>query len=83
MSVALQPLIANILIKLEPEPPASAILEVQQREKLCRFGEVVAIGPEVRDIKVGQRVLASVTAGVELDTGILIAEESVLGVFHE
>jgi hypothetical protein len=84
VSISFQPLVNQLLLTLEPEPPQSAIIDVQRAtEGLARFGEVTAIGPEVRDVKVGQRVLASITAGVEMPSGMLISEEAVLGIEHQ
>jgi hypothetical protein len=78
------PLTNHILLTLEPEPEMSSVIAVQRsHEGLARFGEVVGIGPEVRDVKVGQRVLASITAGVDIPSGTLIPEEAVLGVEHQ
>jgi hypothetical protein len=81
MSVSFQPLLNGLLLTLEPEPEQSSIIQVQKSlVDLVRYGEITAIGPEVRDLKVGQRVLASVTAGVELAAGMLIPETAVLGI---
>lgn len=78
--IQLQPLLNQLLIELEPEPAPSSIIAVQRStEGLARFGKVLAIGPEVRDVQVGQRVMASITAGVEMPgRGILISESAVL-----
>jgi hypothetical protein len=84
VSISFQPLVNHLLITVEPDPPQSTIIDVQRAtEGLARFGEVTAIGPEVRDVKVGQRVLASITAGVEIPSGTLISEDSVLGIEHQ
>ena len=85
MSVTLQPLLNHVTLRLEPEPEKSKIIAVQSAyESLARFGVVEAVGPEVRDVKVGMRVLASVTAGVQLDDGLtMIPEDSVLAFQHE
>ena len=81
MTINFQPLVNNLLLTLEPEPEMSSIIHVQKSlVDLVRYGEITAIGPEVRDLKVGQRVLASVTAGVEMADGILIPETAVLGI---
>ena len=79
--IVFQPLVNHLLLTLEPEPEMSSIIHVQKAlVDLVRYGEITAIGPEVRDLKVGQRVLASVTAGVELAEGVLIPETAVLGI---
>jgi hypothetical protein len=79
MSVEFQPLINNLLIRLEPEPERSKLIHVHKAtQDLVRFGLVLTVGPEVRDIRKGQRVLASITAGMELQDGIhMIAETAV------
>ena len=79
--IVFQPLVNQLLLTLEPEPEMSSSIHVQKAlVDLVRYGEITAIGPEVRDLKVGQRVLASVTAGVELAEGVLIPETAVLGI---
>jgi co-chaperonin GroES (HSP10) len=85
MTVTFTPLLNHVLLRLEAEPEASSIIAVQKSvEGLTRFGTVTAVGPEVRDVKVGQRVLASITAGVEIQSKvIMVAEAAVLGVCHE
>lgn len=84
MSIQFAPLTNHLLLTLEPEPEKSKIIAVQRSiEDLARFGKVTAIGPEVLDAKVGQRVLASITAGVEMPVGMLIQESAILAYFHE
>ena len=77
MSVTFQPLLDNLLLRLEPEPAQSGIIQVQKAtQDLVRFGEVLTVGPEVRDIRKGQRVLASITAGIELQEGVMMVAET-------
>lgn len=85
MTVTMKPLLNNLLLKIEPEPEVSKIIAVQKTtEGLARFGRITAVGPEVRDVKTGQRVLASITAGMELGQGVVMIQESaVLGIHHE
>ena len=84
MSVTFAPLKDGILLALEPEQEVSSIIQVQRfTEGLARMGKVTAVGPEVREIKVGQVVLASITGGVELAGGVLITEKAVLGIRHD
>ena len=82
MSVTFTPTRDGILLALEPSPPKSQIIAVAGgTEDLVRFGKIVAVGPEVRDATVGQRVLASITAGVEIQNEVqLIEERNILGV---
>jgi hypothetical protein len=84
VTISFQPLTNHVLLTLEPEPEMSSVIAVQRsHEGLARFGEVVGVGPEVRDVKVGQRVLASITASVDIPSGTLISEDSVLGIEHQ
>jgi len=79
MSVQLTPLGANLLLELEPEPEMSKIISVQKSlVDLVRYATVISVGPEVRDTKPGDRVVASVTAGTELPWGMLVNEKAVL-----
>ena len=78
--VEFQPLRNGVLLTLEPTPEQSSIIAVQKaHEDLVRFGTIVAVGPEVKDAKVGQRVLCSITAGVEVPGGHLITETNIIG----
>jgi hypothetical protein len=80
MSVTFSPLRNGVLLQLEPTPERSSIIAVQKaHEDLVRFATIVAVGPEVRDAKVGQRVIASITAGVEVPGGHLITEPAIIG----
>jgi hypothetical protein len=85
MTVVMNPLTNHLLLALEPDVEPSKIIAVQKAtEGLVRFATVTAVGPEVRDVKPGQRVLASITAGVELgDRVVMIAESAILGTVHE
>jgi hypothetical protein len=78
VTISFQPLRNQILLSVEPAPPRSALLDTPyQTEPLCRYAKVVAVGPEVRFVKPGERVLASLTAGVELASGVVISEAAV------
>ena len=85
MTVVFNPLLSNVVLRLEPEPERSTVIHVQKTlVDLARFGTITAVGPEVRDVRVGHRVLASITAGVELSDGVVMVKESaILGVEHE
>jgi NADPH:quinone reductase-like Zn-dependent oxidoreductase len=85
MPIVMSPLTNYLLVALEPDVEQSKVIQVVRHvEGLARFGTVTAVGPEVRDVKPGQRVLASITAGVELgERVVMIAESAVLGHVHE
>ena len=84
MSVAVAPLTNHLLLVIEPMPEKSKlIVSPNLKEDLVRFGTIKAIGPEVRDLKPGQRVIASITAGTELkDNVVMIREPAVLAIEH-
>jgi hypothetical protein len=80
MSVTFEPAGNYVLLALEPDPEQSTIIQVQRStEGLVRFGVVQAVGPEVRDARPGMRVMAGISAGVEIPGGILIRESSIMG----
>ena len=80
MSVTFQPLRNGVLLALEATPERSSIIAVQRSiEDLVRFATIVAVGPDVKDAKVGQRVIASVTAGAEVPGGTLVNETAIIG----
>ncbi len=83
--IAFSPLTNHVTLVLEPEPEKSKIIAVQSEvEGLARFATVQAVGPEVRDVKPGMRVLASITAGVQIaDSLHMVREDAVLAIQHE
>lgn len=76
--MTLQPLQDYVLVTLLPEPPRSTLLHVIALPSRAQPAEVVAVGPEVRDVKAGERVLVSRLAGQEVGDKVLLREESVL-----
>jgi hypothetical protein len=84
MAIVFSPLTNRLLVTLEPEPEMSTVIAVQKKYAgLCRWGTVTAIGPEVRDVKPGQRVLCNIIAGVEMAQGMLISEDAVWAHEHQ
>ena len=74
----LQPLGARVLVELLPEQARSSVLVVFAAPSRAQPAKIVAIGPEVRDCKVGDRVLVSRLAGQEVGDKVLMPEASVL-----
>ena len=74
----LQPLQDYILVRLLPEPARSTVLVVLSSPSRAQPAEVVAVGPEVRDVKPGEKVLVSKLAGQEVGDRVILREESVL-----
>ena len=73
------------LVLIRPEAPKalqSALIEVVDfTPKAAIRGKVVAVGPEVRDVRTGQQVLFSKLQGYEVMGYILLAEGAVLATF--
>ena len=81
--VQLEPLGRMLVIRAEaPHALKSDVIAVVDfSPKPAVRGEVLAIGPEVRDITVGQRVIFSKLQGYEVDLGqplVLLQEGAVL-----
>lgn len=74
--------LVQIKPELPPEKTESGILLVSNSLKeLPPIGEVVGVAKEITDIKVGDRVVYSVYAGVELDEEtVLVPYKSVMAV---
>ena len=86
MPITLEPLGANVVIALEPEPERSRVIAVvKQYSDTVRSGRVTAVGPEVTRVPKGVRVWCSTLAGTELGTDpavqtLLLPETSVMAV---
>ena len=79
MSVTLTPLGSRLLVRplAGPEKVGSIYIPSQHREYAIK-GEVLEVGPEVRDIEVGMVVLFPAAAGQEVGSDRLIQESSIL-----
>lgn len=77
------PLTNFVVIELEDEVsvPMGVIQLVGGTEPLVRYGRVLSVGPDVRDMRPGRRVLASITAGVELSDGHVVLPETAILAF--
>ena len=70
------------LLVVAPEAPkqlSSTLIEVVDLTPKNAFrGTVLAVGPEVRDVRVGQRVLFSRLQGTEVMGRIVLSESAIL-----
>ena len=57
----------------------SSLIFLPNERQSAREAEVMAIGPEVRDCKVGQTVLVGALVGQEVGDELVIPESAVLG----
>lgn len=73
------PLRDLVLVVLEEPPAPSALVTVVRLERQpTTLARVHAIGPEVRETHVGQRVIVSRLQGIEVGTEVLLPESAVL-----
>ena len=77
-----QPLRDLVLVALEDEAPTPSAIEVVRldRPPTC-YARVLAVGPEVRDTRVGQRVAISRLQGIVVGEQLLLPEGAVLAYF--
>lgn len=75
----IQPLRNMVLVcPTNGKSPRSTLHVIAPERVVCPF-RVVAIGPEVRDIQVGQTVLANRLAGTQIGSELLIPESALVG----
>lgn len=73
------PLRNQVLVRLRNgTKPTSPLVVLAPERAICRF-VVVAIGPEVRDVKPEQIILANRLAGTTIGSEFLIPESAILG----
>lgn len=60
----------------EPSASASGIVVVRDARPTSTYAHVDALGPEVRDVRVGARVIISRLQGISIGPGQLVLPES-------
>lgn len=83
MTVTLQPLQDRVLVSLRPLPTMTGHIHRVSRQEYARSADVLAIGPEVRDVKVGDVVLVSALAGQQVGENQLVSEAQIIGYVDE
>jgi co-chaperonin GroES (HSP10) len=73
------PLQNLVLLRLLPQPPVSKLIVVLSDTRIAKRAEVVAVGPEVLDLTVGNTVLFNSAAGMAIGDEVLVRESAVLG----
>lgn len=77
--MTVQPLRNMILVRLQNgTKPTFQLVVIAPERAICRF-VVLAVGPEVRDVKPEQIVLANRLAGTAIGSEFLIPESAILG----
>jgi co-chaperonin GroES (HSP10) len=72
------PLGNKIAVRAVPQREVSKILHVVQGAEVYREAEVLAIGPEVRDVEVGSTVYGNLGTALEFDGVYVIPEAAIL-----
>jgi co-chaperonin GroES (HSP10) len=83
VSVTLQPTANRVLVSLRPLPEKTGLIHRVQRQEYAREADVIAVGPECRDVKVGDVVLVSALAGQLVGDNVLMPEAAVMGFVEE
>lgn len=84
MSVSIEPLRDMLTVKPLPAPAYQGRLIALATQESAVRGEVIGIGPEVRDVEIGAQIVFSRLQGFEVNLGqpvILIPEGAVLATF--
>lgn len=72
------PVGSRVLVRLLPEQVVSQFIHVIKQDDLTQRAELLAVGPTVRDLAVGETVLVRVLAGMEIGAELLLPQESVI-----
>jgi co-chaperonin GroES (HSP10) len=76
----IEPLRDMVVVSLRPERTnGGPLVVVRQARAAVREAEVVAVGPECRDVTVGQVVLVNLLTATQVEESYLVAEPTVLG----
>jgi len=81
--ISLQPLSDNILVKLRNLPEATGAIIRVARDEVSRTADVLAVGPEVRDVAVGTAVVINILTAHECGANHLLPESGVLAFLDE
>lgn len=78
MSIKLEPLKDRVLVRLRPVPERTGSILRVQHDQSARWADVVAVGPEVRDIQPSMGVLVNPLAGQSFGEDIMLSEDAIL-----
>lgn len=78
--MTVSPMGNKIAVKALPAKEKSSILHVPQGAEVYREAEVLAIGPEVRDVAVGDTIYGNLGTALEFDGVYVIPEHAVLAI---
>lgn len=81
----IKPLGENVIIKQEKveEKSKTGIILSSNKEEETLTGEVVAVGKNVEDIKVGEKVVYAPYSGKEIGGMLIIGVHDIMGIIEE
>ena len=83
MTVTVEPLRNNVLVRLRPVAEKTGLIVRVSRFEAARKADVLAVGPECRDLVVGLGVLVNPLVGQLVGDDLLQPESSVLAILEE
>lgn len=83
MNVTIEPLRSNVLLRLRPVAATTGRIVRVAHFEPARKADVIAVGPECRDITVGTGVLVNPLVGTVLDDDLLMPESSILATLED
>lgn len=78
--ITIVPLGSRVLVEHKPLPEITGSIIRVNRKEYAVSANVIAVGPEVRDVKVGDVVHVPVIAGQQIESYHLIQESAILAV---
>lgn len=74
------PLRNQILVQFaDTKQESKGGIQLIRDPRVARPARVLAVGPEVRDVRVGQTVVANSVAGAAIEDALLLPETAILG----
>lgn len=83
MTVTLSPLMAQVLVRVRPLPEKTGSIIRVSRNEYAREADVLAVGPECRDVQVGHVILVTTLVGQVVGEDLLVPESSILAFVEE
>lgn len=78
MTVSIQPLLNHVLLRLRPLPERTGAIYRVSRSAYAQEADVLAVGPECRDVSPGDVVLVTTLVGQVVGQDHLVPESSIL-----
>ena len=79
--MTITPLRAQVLVELEPaleSEVGARLVVVRQHVQPSVWARVIAVGPEVREVRAGDRIVVSRLQGIQVGGNVLLPEAAVL-----